>query len=125
LDSAANLAQAGTGFQERNLAAGQTTVMNELVAGGTTRPSASQKRLIAVEPFMTDLAVAGFNPQQHRLPITAAFSNTHAAEYSEAERREARGAEDNARIYLFFLLATNPNLPSNQLSPSHKCGVLS
>ncbi len=42
---------------------------------------------------MTDLAVAGFNPQQHRLPVSATFSNTHAAEYNEGERREARGAE--------------------------------
>ena len=33
---------------------------------------------------------AGFNPQQHRLPGPASFSNTHASEYSEGARREAR-----------------------------------
>jgi len=65
--------------------------MDELIAQGTARPAAAQKRLIAVEPFMANLAVSGFNPQQHRLPVSATFSNTHAAEYSEGERREARG----------------------------------
>ena len=67
--------------------------MDELIAQRATGPPAAEKRFIAVEPFLADLAVAGFNPQQHRLPVSATFSNTHAAEYSEGKRREARGAE--------------------------------
>jgi hypothetical protein len=92
LGSTAGLAHAGAGFQERNFAAGQTAIMDELVAQGATRPPAGEKRLITVEPFLADCAVPGLNPQQHRLPIPAAFSDTHAAEYNEGARREARGA---------------------------------
>ncbi len=47
--------------------------MDELLAQGATRPAAAEKRLIAVEPFLADLAVPGLNPQQHRLPVPAAF----------------------------------------------------
>ena len=91
MDSAAGLAHAGAGFQERDFAGGQATVMDELLAQGAARPAAGEKRLIAVEPFLADLAVPGFKPQQHRLPISAAISDTHATEYSEGARREARG----------------------------------
>ena len=65
--------------------------MDELVAQGTARPPAGEKRLIAVEPFLADCAVPGLNPQEHRLPSPAAFSDTHAVEYSEGAKREARG----------------------------------
>jgi hypothetical protein len=85
------LAHAGAGFQERDFAAGQAAVMDKLVAQGAARPAAAEKRLVAVEPFLADLAVSGLNPQQHRLPLPTASSNTHAAEYSEGARREARG----------------------------------
>jgi len=91
LGGTAGLAHAGADFQERDFAAGQATVMDELVAQGATRPAAGEHRLVAVEPFLADLAKSGFNPQQHRLPFPAASSNTHAAEYSEGARQEARG----------------------------------
>jgi hypothetical protein len=65
--------------------------MDELVAQGAARPAAAEKRLVAVEPFLADWANPGINPQQHRLPGPASFSNTHASEYSEGARREARG----------------------------------
>jgi hypothetical protein len=65
--------------------------MDKLIAQGAARPPAREKRLVAVEPFLADLAVAGFNPQQHWLPIPAALSDTHAEEYSEGARGEARG----------------------------------
>jgi hypothetical protein len=43
--------------------------------------------------LLANLAVSGFNPRHHRLPVPASFSDTHAAEYSEGARREARGVE--------------------------------
>lgn len=67
--------------------------MDEVLAQDATRPATTEKRLIAVEPFLADRAIPGFNPQQHGLPRSAAFSDTHAMEYSEGARREARGAE--------------------------------
>ncbi len=47
--------------------------MDKVLAQGATRPAAAEKRFIAVERFLTDLAVPGFNSQQHRLPVPAAF----------------------------------------------------
>ena len=64
--------------------------MNKVLAQGAARPAAAEKRFVAIEFFLTDLAVAGFNPQQHRLPVPARVSNTHATEYSEGVRGEAR-----------------------------------
>ena len=87
----AGLAYAGADFQERDFAAGQAAVMDELVAQGAPRPAAAEKGLVAVEPFLADLAVPGLNPQQHRLPVPTASSDTHASEYSEGERQGARG----------------------------------
>ena len=87
----AGLAHPRAGFQERDFATGQATVMDKLFAQGTARPPAGEKRLVTVEPFLTDCAVPGLNPQEHRLPSPAAFSNTHAVKYSEGARREARG----------------------------------
>jgi hypothetical protein len=64
--------------------------MDELLAQGAARPPAGEKRLVAVEPFLADLAVPGLNPQQHRLPVPTALSDAHAAEYSEAVDRKTR-----------------------------------
>jgi len=36
--------------------------MDKLVAQGAARPAAGEKRLVAVEPFLADLAVSGLNP---------------------------------------------------------------
>ena len=84
MGSTAGLAHAGADFQERDFAGGQAAVMDELLAQGAARPPAGEKRLVAVEPFLANLAIPGLNPQQHRLPVPAALSDTHAAEYSEA-----------------------------------------
>ena len=65
--------------------------MNKVLAQGAARPAAAEKRFVAIESFLADLAVAGFNPQQHRLPVSACVSNTHVTEYSERVRGEARG----------------------------------
>ena len=83
MGSATGLAHAGAGFQKRDFAGGQATVMDELLAQAAARPAAGEKCFVAVEPFFTDLAVPGFNPQQHRLPFPAAISDTHATKYSE------------------------------------------
>ena len=83
MDSAAGLANAGAGFQERDFAGGQATVMDEVLAQAAARPTAGEKRFVAVELFFADLAVPGFNPQQHRLPFPAEISDAHATEYSE------------------------------------------
>jgi hypothetical protein len=90
LGGTAGLAHAGADFQERDFAAGQAAVMDELVAQGAARPAAAEQRLVTVEPFLADLAKSGFNPQQHRLPFPATSSDTHAAKYSEAADRKTR-----------------------------------
>ena len=54
MGGAAGLAHAGAGFQERDFPAGQAVVMDEFVAQGATGPSAAEKRLVAVEPFLAD-----------------------------------------------------------------------
>ena len=91
MGSAAGLAHAGAGFQKRNFTGGQAAVMDEVLAQGTARPPAAEKRLVAVEPFLADLAVPGFNPQQHRLPCPGKISDTHSVEYSEGKGQGARG----------------------------------
>jgi hypothetical protein len=95
LRNAAGLTHTGAGLQERDFAAGQAAVMDEILAQGTAGPAAAEKRLIAVELFLTDRANPGFNPQQHRLPLPTSVSNTHATKYSEGARREARGVRVN------------------------------
>ncbi|HSL03808.1 MAG TPA: hypothetical protein VK901_09760 [Nitrospiraceae bacterium] len=99
----ASLAHTGTSFQERDFATGQAAVVDEILAQGATRPAAAEKRLVAVELFLTDLAVPGFNPQQHRLPCPGGVSNTHAMKYSEGARREARG--DGTRLHIAGAIA--------------------
>jgi hypothetical protein len=89
----ADLAHAGTGFQERDFAGGQAAVMDELLAQAAARPAAGEKRFVTVEGFVADLAIPGFNPQQHRLPTTTALSNAHEASIAKArgEWQEAVG----------------------------------
>ena len=53
--------------------------MNKFVAEAASRPAAAEERFVPVESFVTDLALAGFDSQQHRLPISAAFSDAHRA----------------------------------------------
>jgi hypothetical protein len=91
LGGTASLTHTGAGFQERYFAGGQAAVMNELLAQGATGPPTGEKRLVAVELFLADLAVPGLNPQQHRLPVPFTISYTHGTKYSEGARREARG----------------------------------
>ena len=56
--------------------------MDKVLAQGAARPAAAEKCFVAIEFFLTDLAMPGFNSQQHRLPVPASVSNTHNMEYS-------------------------------------------
>jgi hypothetical protein len=75
--------------------------MDELVAQGATRPAAAEKRFVAVESFLADLAVPGLNSQQHRLPVPTASSDTHTSKYTEGERQGARGAGAVGQLLAF------------------------
>ena len=94
----AGLAHAGTGFQERDFAGGQAGVMDELLAQAAAGPAAGEKCLVTVEGFVADLAIPGFNPQQHGLPRSAAFSDTHAMEYSEAIGGKTRSRRRGGQV---------------------------
>lgn len=58
---------------------GEATIVDEFIADGTAGPPAAQKGLIAIEPLVANLTVPRLNPQQHRLPISASFSDAHRA----------------------------------------------
>jgi hypothetical protein len=64
---------------------GEATIVDEFITDSTAGPSTAQKGLIAIEPLVANLAVPGLNPQQHRLPIPAAFSDAHSG-WSIAKR---------------------------------------
>jgi hypothetical protein len=51
--------------------------MDELVTDRATGPPTSQERLVPIEALFADFTIAGLNPEQHRLPLAATFSNTH------------------------------------------------
>jgi hypothetical protein len=61
--------------------------MDEFVTAAAAGPAAAEKSLVAVEPFLADLTVPGFNPQQHGFPISAGFSDAHGGKYSQAARK--------------------------------------
>ena len=112
MSGAAGLAHAGAGFQERDFAVGQAAVMDEILAQGTARPPAAEKRFVAVEPLLADLAVPGFNPQQHRLPFPAAISDTHTVEYSEAFAGKTRSPSLSAQAW--WTLSSRPLLMASR-----------
>ena len=77
LGSTARLADTGPGLEERKLSARETAVMHELVTHCTPRPAATKHRFVAVQPLFADFTMTGLNGEQHRLPITASFPDTH------------------------------------------------
>jgi len=91
LSRAAGLAHTWTGFQKRHFAACETTIVDKFIARRATGPAAGEEGLVPIEPFVAHLAVPGFNPQQHRLPISAAFSDAHSGG-SIAKRSEEKQA---------------------------------
>lgn len=51
--------------------------MNEFVTERAARPASSEHRFVPIEIFSAYSAQAGLNPEHHRLPFPATFSNTH------------------------------------------------
>lgn len=51
--------------------------MDELVTDCATRPASSEHRFVPIEVFSAHSAKTGLDPEQHRLPFPATFSNTH------------------------------------------------
>ena len=100
MGNAAGLAHARTSFQERDFTGGQAAVMDELLAQAAAGPAAGEKRFVTVEGFIADFAIPGFNPQQHGLPCSATFSDTHTMEYSEAIGGKTRRRRGVARCPL-------------------------
>ena len=64
-------------LQEGHRSTRQTTVVHEFIADRTARPAAAKERDVTIQPFLTYLACARFDAQQHRFPIATGFSNTH------------------------------------------------
>lgn len=54
--------------------------MAELVADCAAGPPPAQERLVPIEALFADFTIAGLDPEQHRFPFPAAFSNTHSRE---------------------------------------------
>lgn len=52
--------------------------MDKFIAEGAPGPATGEEGLIPIEPFVAYLAVPGFDPQQHGLPISTALSNAHS-----------------------------------------------
>ena len=77
---AAGFAYARARLEKAHLPAGQATVVHKLVADRAARPSAAEDGLIAIQALPADLAGARLDPQQHRLPFTSRFANTHSVE---------------------------------------------
>ncbi|MCS6295060.1 MAG: hypothetical protein H8K09_02375 [Nitrospira sp.] len=79
--SFAGFANARALLEETDFPARKTTVVDEFIAHGAPRPAPSEHRFVAVQALVADLAVSGFNPEQHRLPVTATIAkNIHGAE---------------------------------------------
>ena len=79
LSCPAGLARPRSCFQKGDFPTGEATIVDEFIADRAAGPSAAEHRFVSIEPLLTNCAVPGFNPLQHRLPISAAFSNTHRA----------------------------------------------
>ena len=79
-----------TPLEKFHFPAGETTVVDELVADGTPGPTPAQHGLVPVKAFLTDLAQPGLDPQQHRFPVAACLPNAHQREYNEALRGNTR-----------------------------------
>ena len=92
----AEQADTGSPLEKSYLAAGETTVVDELIADRATRPPAAQHGLIAVKTLLANLAQPGLDSQQHRLPVPARPSNAHGREYSEAIRRNTSSGQKSA-----------------------------
>ena len=115
LHGTASLAHPWSGFQKGDLSTGEATVMAELVADGATGPPPAQERLVPIEALCADLAQARLDPEQHRLPFPAAFSNTHKV-WSIA----GQPTEKQAKRRLLGLASGNP-IARFSFQMHHRC----
>jgi|CXWL01.1.fsa_nt_gi hypothetical protein len=68
--------------------------MDELVTDCATRPASSEHRFVPIETLLADPTIAGLNPEQHRLPFPATFSNTHKSRSIAGQSREKQASGD-------------------------------
>ena len=118
LHRTASLAHPWSGFQKGDLSTSEATVMAKLVADGATGPPPAQERLVPIEALCADLAHARLDPEQHRLPFPAAFSNTHKR-WSIA----GRSAEKQAKGRLLGLASGNP-IARFSFQMHHRCNEI-
>ena len=77
--------------------------MDELVTDCATRPASSEHRFVPIEVFLAHPAKPGLDPEQHRLPFPATFSNTHknrsiAGRSREKQASVRRRARESAMV---------------------------
>jgi len=77
LSCPAGLAYPRSCLQKGDFPTSEATIVDEFIADRAAGPSAAEHCFVPIEPLLADCAVPGFNPLQHRLPISATFSNTH------------------------------------------------
>ncbi len=67
--------------------------MDEFVTERAARPASSEHRFVPIEVFSAYSAQAGLNPEQHRLPFPATFSNTHKSRSiaGRSQEKQAKG----------------------------------
>jgi hypothetical protein len=87
-------------FQERDLPAGKTTIVDEFIAYRAAGPPAAEQRRIPVEALFTNLAMSRLNPQEHRLPFAARFSDAHGKKYSETPGGKTSEGSNEERLFL-------------------------
>lgn len=67
--------------------------MDKLVTERATRPASSEHRFVPVETLLADPTIAGLNPEHHRLPFPATFSNTHKSRSIAGRSQEKQATE--------------------------------
>lgn len=90
--------------------------MDELVADRATGPPTPQERFVPIEALFADFTIAGLNPEQHRLPLAAAFSNTH-----KIKSIAGRSAEKQAKVRRYVALSRETLVFTSDGSQSQSC----
>lgn len=67
--------------------------MDEFVTKRAARPASSEHRFVPIEVFSAYSAKTGLDPEQHRLPFPATFSNTHKRRSIAGRSREKQARE--------------------------------
>jgi hypothetical protein len=66
--------------------------MDEFVADSAPGPAAAEHGFIAIQPLLADFALSRLNREQHRLPLTAGFSDAHGGRSITGPSTELQGA---------------------------------